>query len=113
MSDEAMFYTPDITAAIDQIIAYLKAGDQNRQALMRANLLLTNLMRLLRPIPNPTRALDSARMLYAAEQLGLGITRVRLLKAAVIRGVSEIERGQYTAVRETFTTARNAWTLQE
>jgi hypothetical protein len=88
----------------------LKAGDQNRQALMHANLLLTNLMRLLRPISNPTKTADSARALYAAEQLGLGIARVRLLKDAVIRGVSEIERGQYSAVRETFTTARDAWT---
>jgi hypothetical protein len=43
----------EITAAVDEIIDCLKTGDENRQALMHANLLLTNLMRLLRPIMKP------------------------------------------------------------
>jgi hypothetical protein len=45
-----------ITVAVDEIIDYLKTGDENRQALMHANLLLTNLMRLLRPIIKPANS---------------------------------------------------------
>ena len=53
MSSGAIHSAAEITAAIDEIIEYLKTGDENRQALMHANLLLTNLMRLLRPIMKP------------------------------------------------------------
>jgi hypothetical protein len=65
MSNGTIRNAADITAAIDEIIEYLKTGDENWQALMHANLLLTNLMRLLRPIAKPARQPDS-RSRYGA-----------------------------------------------
>jgi hypothetical protein len=56
MSNGTIRTAADITAAIDEVLEYLKTGDENRQALMHANLLLTNLMRLLRPIKWPANS---------------------------------------------------------
>jgi len=100
----------DITAAIDEIIEYLKTGDENWQALMHANLLLTNLMRLLRPIAKPARQPDS-RSRYGADQAGFGIPKVGALKEAVIRAISQIEHGHHLAASETLTEARRCWTV--
>ena len=49
MSNGTIHSAYEITAGIDEVVEYLRTGDENRQALMHANLLLTNLMRLLRP----------------------------------------------------------------
>jgi len=84
----------DITMAIDEVVEYLQTGDENRQALMHANLLLTNLMRLLRPIAKPARQPDS-RSRYGADQAGFGIPKVGALKEAVIRAISQIEHGHH------------------
>ena len=53
MSNGTIHSAAEITAGSDEIGEYLRTGDENRQALMHANLLLTNLMRLLRPIMKP------------------------------------------------------------
>jgi hypothetical protein len=58
LSNGTIHSAADITTAIDEIIEYLKTGDENWHALMHANLLLTNLMRLLRPIAKPARQPD-------------------------------------------------------
>jgi hypothetical protein len=49
--NEKIAYTQDITGSIDSVLEYLKPHVQPRQALLHANLLLTNLTALLRPIP--------------------------------------------------------------
>jgi hypothetical protein len=70
----------------------------------RANLLLTNLMALLRPIRIKKREPKGRRVMYTAEQFGSGLPRVRLLKDAVFRGIREIEHGEHLAAKETFCT---------
>lgn len=100
MSNGTMLNAADFTAAIDEIIEYLKTGDQNRQALMHANLLLTNLMCLLRPMLNRTKEGDlSRRSITAPTRRDLEWTKVREVKEIVIGGVSEIERGEHSAAR--------------
>src|SRR5712691_2349718 len=96
MSNGTIRNAADITAAIDEIIEYLKTGDENWQALMHANLLLTNLMRLLRPIAKPARQ-PYSRSRYGADQAGFGIPKVGALKEAVIRAISQIEHGHHLA----------------
>jgi hypothetical protein len=106
----------DITTAIDEIIDYLKSGDENRQALMHANLLLTNLTRLLRPVMRPVPAntgQPNAPTQYLADQAGFAVPKVSALKEAVIQGVSQIEHGEHSAARETFTDARRYWTTEQ
>jgi hypothetical protein len=104
----------DITAAVDEIIDYLKIGDENRQALMHANLLLTNLMRLLRPIKWPANmAQPDSPTRYAANEAGFGVPKVSALREAVIEGVSQIEHGDHSAARETFAEARRHWISEE
>ena len=44
MSNGTIHGAYETTAAIDEIVEYLRTGDENRQALMHANFLLTNLM---------------------------------------------------------------------
>lgn len=107
--NEKVVYTQDITGSIDSVLEHLKPNGQGRQALLQANLLLTNLMALLRPIRIKKREPAGPRVIYTAEQLGLGMKRVRLLKAAVVRGISEIESGEHLVARETFMAARDSW----
>ena len=113
MSNGTIRNAADITAAVDEIIDYLRTGDENRQALMHANLLLTNLMRLLRPIkwPANTAQPDSPTQ-YAADQAGFGVPKVSALKEAVVQGVSQIEHGEHLAARETFAEARRYWSAE-
>jgi hypothetical protein len=113
VSNGAIRSGADITAAIDEILDYLKTGDENRQALMHANLLLTNLMRLLRPIVKPAAASQpGSPTQYLADQTGFGVPKVSALKEAVAQGVSQIEHGEHSAARETFTEARRDWTAE-
>ena len=88
MSNGTGHHATDITSAVDEIIDYLKTGDENRQALMHANLLLTNLMRFLRPIVKPANAAqpDSPTQ-YGADQAGLGVPRVSALKEGVVQAI--------------------------
>jgi hypothetical protein len=113
VSNGTVHSASEITAAIDEIGEYLRTGDENRQALMHANLLLTNLMRLLRPIkwPANTAQPDSPTQ-YAADQAGFGVRKVSALKEAVVQGVSQIEHGEHSAARETFAEARRSWTTE-
>ena len=62
----------------------VKTGDENRQALMHANLLLTNLMRLLRPSMKPanTAQPDSTNQ-YAADKARFGVPKVNALKIGI------------------------------
>ena len=111
MSNGTIHSAVEITAAIDEIVEYLRTGDENRQALMHANLLLTNLMRLLRPIMKPAKAAESpANTQYGADQAGFGVPKVSALKEAVVQAISEIEHGEHSAGRETLTEARRYWT---
>jgi hypothetical protein len=113
MSNGTIRTAADITAAIDEILEYLKTGDENRQALMHANLLLTNLMRLLRPIKWPANsAQPDSPTRYAAGQAGFGIPKVSALKEAVVQAVSQIEHGEHWAARETLMEARRYWTAE-
>jgi hypothetical protein len=48
--NEKIIYQQDITGSMDRVLEHLKLAGQPRQALLHANLLLTNLMALLRPI---------------------------------------------------------------
>ena|ERR1700722_14969370 len=107
--NEKIVPTQDITGSIDSVLKHLKPNGQGRQALLQANLLLTNVMALLRPIRIKKREPDGPRVMYTAEKLGLGIQRVRLLKAAVVRGIREIENGDHQAARETFKAALDSW----
>jgi hypothetical protein len=80
---------------------------------MHANLLLTNLMRLLRPIKWPANtAQPDSPTHYAADQGGFGVPKVSALKEAVVQGVSQIEHGEHLAARETFAEARRSWTTE-
>jgi hypothetical protein len=106
---EKAIQAPDITGAIDSILERLKPNGQGRQALPHANLLLTNLMTLLRPIRIKEQKPRGPRVMYTAEQHGLTLARVRLLKDSVFRGIKEIENGEQLAATRTFTTAREAW----
>jgi hypothetical protein len=100
--NEKIAYTQDITGSIDSVLEYLKPDVQPRQPLLHANLLLTNLMALLRPIPIKKQEPEGPRVIYTAEQLGLGLQSVRALKDAVVRGVTEIERGEHLAARDSW-----------
>jgi hypothetical protein len=106
MSNGTIHSAAEITAAIDEIGEYLRTGDENRQALMHANLLLTN------PImwPANTAQPDSPTH-YAADQSGFGVPKVSALKEAVVQAISQIEHGEHLAARETFAEARRYWTL--
>jgi hypothetical protein len=110
---EKMIHAPDITAAIDSILEHLKPNGQGRPALIQANLLLTNLMGLLRPIRIKKQQPGGPRVMYTAERLGLGMQSVRLLKDVVIRGISQIENGEPLVARETFRAARESWLAGE
>ena len=113
MSNSTIHSAAGITAAIDEILEYLKTGDENRQALMHANLLLTNLMRQLRPIMKPANAAQpDSPTHYAADQAGFGVAKVSALKEAVVQAVSQIEHGEHSAARETFGAARDAWVAE-
>jgi hypothetical protein len=107
--NEKIICAPDISSSIDGVLENLKLDVPLRQALLRANLLLTNLMTLLRPIRIKNRAPEGPKVMYTAEQLGLTLGRIRTLKASVLRGIKEIESGQQWAAKETFTTARDSW----
>jgi hypothetical protein len=111
--NEKIVYTQDIAGSIDIVLEHLKPNGQGRQALLYANLLLTNLMALLRPIRVKKRKPGGPRVVYTAEQLGLGIQRVRILKTAVIHGITEIESGEHLVARETFKAARDSWDAGE
>jgi len=106
---EKIIYNQDITGSINSVLEHLKLDGQPRQALLYANLLLTNLMALLRPIRIKKREPGGPRVVYTAEQLGLGLLRVRLLKDAVVHGITEIESSQHLVARETFRAARDLW----
>ncbi|MBZ5677125.1 MAG: hypothetical protein LAP61_23010 [Acidobacteriia bacterium] len=110
---EKAIQAPDITGAIDSILERLTPNGQGWQALAYANLLLTNLMTLLRPIRIKKQQPGGPRVMYAAEQLGLTRARVRLLKDSVFRGIKEIEHGERLAAAETFRTARESWRAGE
>ena len=113
MSNGTIHSASEITAAIDEIGEYLRTGDENRQALMHANLLLTNLMRLLRPIMKPANtAQPDPPTQYAADQAGFGVPKVSALKEAVVQAISQIEHGEHLAARETFAEARRYWTTE-
>jgi hypothetical protein len=113
MSNGTIRTAADITAAIDEILEYLKTGDENRQALMHANLLLTNLMRLLRPIKWPANsAQPDSPTQYAADQAGFGVPKISVLKEAVVQAISQIEHGEHLAARETLIEARRYWTAE-
>jgi len=107
--NEKVVYAPDISGSIDGILENLNFDVPLRQALLRANLLLTNVMTLLRPIRIKNQVPGGPKVMYTAEQLGLTLATVRTLKASVLRGIREIESGQQRAARETFTTARDSW----
>ena len=112
MSNGAIRNAADITAAIDEVIDYLKTGDENRQALMHANLLLTNLMRLLRPVVKQANVRLSGSRTYRADQAGFGVPRVSALKEAVEQAISQIEHREHSGARETLTEARHHWTTE-
>ncbi len=77
---------------------------------MHANLLLTNLMRLLRPIMKAANTgQPDSRTRYAADQAGFRVPKVSALKEAVVQAISQIE---HLAVRETFTEARRNWSAE-
>ena len=99
----------DIAGSINRVLEHLKPNGQGRQALEYANLLLTNLMVLLRPIRIKKQEPGSPKVRYTAERIGLPLEKVRLLRTSVFRGVKEIERGDHLAARETFTAARDTW----
>jgi hypothetical protein len=101
--------TPDILGSIDTVLEHLKPNGQGRLALEHANLLLTNLMTLLRPIRIKEQEPGGPKTYTGAERGGLPLEKVRLLKASVFRGVKEIESGDQLAARQTFTTARDTW----
>ena len=106
-------HAPDIPRSIDSVLEHLKPNGQGRQALSHANLLLTNVMALLRPIRVKKRERGGPRVMYTAEKLGLELHRVRLLKHAVVRGIREIENGDHLAARETFQAAQDSWQEQK
>jgi len=106
-------HAPDIPRSIESVLELLKPNGQGRQALSHANLLLTNLMVLLRPIRIKKREPGGPRVVYTAEKLGLELHRVRILKHAVVRGIREIENGDHLAARETFNAALESWQEQE
>ena len=113
MSNSTVHNAAEITGAIDEIIEYLRVGDENRQALMHANLLLTNLMRLLRPVMKPANAGNAETPTqYQADQAGFAVPRVSALKEAVERGISQIEHGEHSGASDTFTKARRYWTAE-
>ena len=99
----------DIVGSIDNILEHLKPNGQGREALEYGNLLLTNLMTLLRPIRIKEQEPGGPKTYTGAERGGLPLEKVRPLKASVFRGVKEIESGDQLAARQTFTTARDTW----
>jgi hypothetical protein len=109
---EKAIHPPDVTGAIDSILERLKPNGQG-QALAYANLLLTDLMKLLRPVRIKIQQPSGPRVMYAAEQLGLARARVQLLKDSVFRGVKEIEYGERLTAAETFRAARESWHAAE
>lgn len=111
--NEKVIYAPDIPRSIDGVLEHLKPNGQGRQALLHANLLLTHLMALLRPIRIKKREAGGPRVKYTAEQLGLRLQTVRFLKDAVARGIREIENGDHRAARETFEAALDSWHEQK
>jgi hypothetical protein len=113
VSNGTIHSASEITVAIDEIVEYLRTGDENRQALMHANLLLTNLMRLLRPIMKPANtAQPDSPTQYAADQAGVGVPKVSALKEAVVQAISQIEHGEHLAAGETFAEARRCWNAE-
>jgi hypothetical protein len=106
-------YVPDVPNLIDSVLEHLKPNGQGRRALPYANLLLTNLMTLLRPVrikkPDP----GSPRVVYGAKQIGLGLPMVRLLRDTVLRGIREIENGDHQTARETFKASLDLWREQK
>jgi hypothetical protein len=77
--------------------------------LAHANLLLTNVMILLRPIRIKNRQPDGPRTYTLADKCQWHLKKVRRLKASLVRGVKEIENGEYLLARTTFMHAREAW----
>jgi hypothetical protein len=100
---------PDIPGLIDSVLEHLKPNGQGRKALLNANLLLTNLMSLLRPVRVKKPEPGEPRVLSAAKQLGLNVQMLQILRDAVFRGITEIESGDQLAARETFKAALDLW----
>ena len=67
-----MTSTQDIVGSIDNVLEHLKPNGQARQALEYANLLLTNLMTLLRPIRNKEQEPGGPRPYTGAERPAIG-----------------------------------------
>jgi len=107
--NERMTSAQDIVGSIDHVLEHLNPDGQVRQALEYANLLLTNLMTLLRPIRIKEQEPGGPKTYTGAGRGGLPLEKVRLLKASVLRGIDEIENGDQRAARQTFATARDTW----
>jgi hypothetical protein len=99
----------DIVGSIDNVLEHLELNGRSRQALEYANLLLTHLMTLLRPIRIKKQQPGGPRTYTIAERSGLPFKKVRLLKDSVFRGVREIEDGEYLLAKTTFVRARKEW----
>ena len=106
-------FVPDIPGLIDSVLEHLKPNGQGRRALPYANLLLTNLMTLLRPVRIKKPEPGCPRVVYGAKQLGLGLPMVRLLRDTVLRGIKEIESDDHLAAKETFNAALVLWQGQK
>jgi hypothetical protein len=106
-------YVPDVPGLIESVLEHLKPNGQGRRALPYANLLLTNLMTLLRPVRIKKPEPASPRVMYGAKQLGLELPMVRLLRDTVRRGIREIENGDHLAAQETFKAALALWQEQK
>jgi hypothetical protein len=106
-------YVPDVPGLINSVLEHLKPNGQARGALPYANLLLTSLMTLLRPVRIKKPEPGGPRVVYGAKQLGLGLPMVRLLRDTVFRGIREIENRDHQAAAETFEATLVLWQEQK
>jgi hypothetical protein len=97
-----------ITAWLDEVVCRLE-GSNVRLAQLKAESVLRDLDRLLKPVVHFPENSQSDQVVYAANQLGFGIDRIGRLRDEVGRGVLEIKRGNVETGRSIFREAVTNW----
>lgn len=101
------------TARLDEILELLRSEGTPRDAQSCANLLLTQLLSLIRPHPGKFGNPAAAGYYYPAKELGLGVHRVRRVADLLWDGIHDIERGDLRTAVRAFTNAREFWSRLE
>lgn len=105
--------TLGIASQLDEIVRLLRAGRRQHQALSHANLLLTQLLGLIRPHRSAADGPTSPRTYYPAVEAGLPREQVRRLAELMWDAVRDIERGDLRSATGIVDDACGVWSRVE